>query len=194
MPLARNAAVLWRHSRSPPVEPAPPISNRLPIRVRPFTSVERSAFVRLSSSSTLGEGAILGGREAVGRWSRRRKRTPQFGVGIGAPRPDFARDAFGSGSPAALPIDDGRQAEGEDVNGPRRKQQVASHDAPTEQSFNHSAATDLESLLEVYARPDRRVLERRSPTPGTPPVGPNDRRVSDRRSPTAQTSPDSSNG
>jgi hypothetical protein len=69
-------------------------------------------------------------------------------------------------------------------------QRVSSEEASTEESFDHSAAKDLAGLLEIYARPDRRVLERRSQTPGSTPLGQNDRRVSDRRSPIAETAQD----
>jgi hypothetical protein len=91
-----------------------------------------------------------------------------------------------------LPIEVGRQAEGDDVDRRRRNDEVASQDAPTKESFDHVAADDLASLLEMYARPDRRVLERRSPTPERSPFAANDRRVGDRRSPSAETSPHSS--
>jgi hypothetical protein len=77
------------------------------------------------------------------------------------------------------------------VDGQRRSQKVAGQDPPTEESFNHAAATDLASVLEMYARPDRRVLERRSRVPRSSPFGPNDRRTGERRSPTVEPSPDS---
>jgi hypothetical protein len=60
--------------------------------------------------------------------------------------------------------------------------QHSTEEASTEESFDHSSANDLAGLLEMYARPDRRVLERRSQMPASAPVDPNDRRVSDRRS------------
>ena len=78
-------------------------------------------------------------------------------------------------------MDDERQAEGDGVDGRGTDEPVASQDAPTDQSFSHAAGTDLSGLLDIYARPDRRVLDRRSPTPGPSPFGPNDRRVGDRR-------------
>ena len=76
-----------------------------------------------------------------------------------------------------LPIEDGRQTEGGGVDGRRGKQPVSRQDARADDSFQHSAADDLADVLEAYARPDRRV---------------NDRRVSERRAATAETSPDAS--
>ena len=87
----------------------------------------------------------------------------------------------------------GNRAEGDEVERQSRKQPASGKDAPTDDDFGHSAGADLGSVLDTYARPDRRVLDRRSRTPEPSPPGANERRTLDRRLPSPDPSSDDAN-
>jgi hypothetical protein len=89
-------------------------------------------------------------------------------------------------------IEDARRTEGDDVDRRRGRQQEDGADAAREDGFDHSAGSDLGSVLDTYARPDRRVLDRRARTPDDASFESNDRRVRDRRSPTPEDPPEES--